>query len=414
MFTWIFKSILIVNAKNYIPICLGILISSFTLLSCERKLPPPHENDLTANGTKAIVISQVITSDRLLSNHCDGVDYIIPYNIDILNNATLTISPGTEIVFGTSNGSSVLLNEVSGRIVAQGTLASPIILRGTGISSEHHRIRLGTKSNNIFSYCQIKDIYGGIALDAYSQYPSNHTTGDITLLNCSLQGCEIALKSEENAQIDSIANCDFRGNTIAIMINPPNLVKLNSSIIIEGNSDNTINIVGSYWGNDSAIFKNIGKSYSLYSNVNLGQAYIDAGVTINLRGGTLSFSGTDNSVKQVQMNDVEILGDNNGYSAIQIRGNVNANITNCNFHNLGINNGTNQYGGIYLDTLVGYTPNSVIHTYSPNLNITNCVFDSLYQHGITTKKMSYIQSNINNTFSHLGIIKQPAQDIYEF
>jgi hypothetical protein len=97
-----------------------------------------------------------ITSDRVLVNGPNEVDYTLNTTIDV--NAKLTIEPG--VIIQCNAGSGIYVGSNAGAIKAIGTSASPIIFRSaSGQKGAWKGIKLENSNNveNEFTYCVIKD-----------------------------------------------------------------------------------------------------------------------------------------------------------------------------------------------------------------------------------------------------------------
>ncbi len=165
---------------------------------------------------KAISISDKVYSGdpQTWTNHNeDGVDYIISGRILFQLNATLTIEPGTEIVF--ENNGSLELN--ASAIHATGTASDPIVFKGKDQTKGYWKgIILYGKTDNQLVYCTIADAGAGTGTSVGAVVVGN-ALGDagLALTNSQIQnsasaGINVHDESTLSAfSSNTITNCQY-------------------------------------------------------------------------------------------------------------------------------------------------------------------------------------------------------------
>lgn len=183
-----------------------------------------YEGHFTIIVDNAAKLSGLISEDKTLTS--DHIYYVVQ-NLGIMENATLTIEPGTRLEF--AEGMGITIGE-GGKIVANGTPSKPIVFTGHN-GAKWAGIRLpnySSSSSNSISYCQINGVY--LEKEVYQPYYAdcvftdisgtpNHffsgLTGErITIHMSSLtRGWEWLTDSEWNASFDiNVTNSNIINN----------------------------------------------------------------------------------------------------------------------------------------------------------------------------------------------------------
>lgn len=178
--------------------------------------PDPGEEPVDA----AIVLDNKVFSEspqHWTNHHTNGIDYVIKGRVLFQVNATLTIDPGTEIVF--EDNASLEMSASS--VKAKGSLSEPILFRGRNdLKGFWKGIVLYGKTDNELVYCTIQDAGGSTNAGAVVV---GNALGDAGL---SLEHCVISNSSSSGIIVNAestlntftgniVTNCDYVASVTA-------------------------------------------------------------------------------------------------------------------------------------------------------------------------------------------------------
>ena len=192
----------------------ALLLSALLLQwACQ---PDPGEEPVDA----AIVLDNKVFSEspqHWTNHHTNGIDYVIKGRVLFQVNATLTIDPGTEIVF--EDNASLEMSASS--VKAKGSLSEPILFRGRNdLKGFWKGIVLYGKTDNELVYCTIQDAGGSTNAGAVVV---GNALGDAGL---SLEHCVISNSSSSGIIVNAestlntftgniVTNCDYVASVTA-------------------------------------------------------------------------------------------------------------------------------------------------------------------------------------------------------
>jgi len=225
--------------KNYYKLTIFILV--LTMSSCDKDIFNP-----TPNSKSTIELSS-ITTETVLKNHKEGVDYIVKSPLEV--RSKLIIEAGVEVQF---EPDTYIYIHSNGSISAEGNASSNIIFTNTGNSvANWSGIIINSKSSlNSLNHCIIEYAGMGMSFGTFNEERSAVTLdgGSVNMNNCIIQ------KSGSNGflTISSINDCTILGfqnnqfienKKFPILVNQNYLpaTNLNSCTFIE-NSKNMIGI----------------------------------------------------------------------------------------------------------------------------------------------------------------------------
>lgn len=270
-------------------------VLAVTLSACKEK----NNGILGAQKLDCTISGNLTLTDR----NPNGIDYYAECDVEVIS-GTLTIEPGTSIMFKSGSGLRILQN---GSIRALGNSASPITMAGETALSPWYGIYITSNSPlNEMSYCNIT---GGASQSNFYNYNiggdkaaaiSITDGGKLALNNSTVSGsASIGIAVNEGSQITGLANV-----TVSNCLSYPMLIAANSLTNSLGLS------TCSFTGNQIqriAIFSNGGTS-GMYLNATqipylvLNMLYISGG-NIVINQGVNIFMGAQSYMQL----------DNNGY-----------------------------------------------------------------------------------------------------
>ena len=378
--------------KSIIPLfTLTVLLSQW---ACK---PDPIEEP--ASG--AIAISNKVYSEnpQTWTNHnTDGVDYIITGRILFQLNSTLTIEPGTEIVF--ENNGSLEMNATS--VHANGVSDDPIIFRGKDNTKGYWKgIILYGKTDNQLNYCTIQDAGGGTGTGVGAVVVGN-ALGDAGLsitnsriLNSASVGLNVHDESTLGAfSSNTITNCDYVGSVTANSLGQ----LAGTANVLTGNTHDQVKVKGDQV-RKSGLWPALPVAF-LFS----GETQIENEITVEA-GATLLFNADAEFVLYKNASTTaKLYADGTPAKPILFKGantvagywkgiNVNAGLAHLTYCNItdGGKSGTSPNNGIlYITKALG----------DVNVTIQHCTVGNSSNHGIcirTNTLANVVQSN--NLFS---------------
>jgi len=354
--------------------------------------------------SNAIAISNEVFSDnpQTWTNHNkNGVDYIITDRILFQVNSTLTIEPGTEIMFGT-NG-SLEMNNTS--IHANGTAAEPIIFRGIDNTRGYWKgIILYGKTDNQLIYCTVQDAGAGAGSSAGAVVVGNGL-GDAGLaltnsriLNSASVGISIGDESTLSAfSSNTITNCDYVASVTANSLGQ----LAGTANTLTGNTHDQVKVKG-VQVRKSGLWPALPVSFLFSGNTQLeNEITVEAGATllfdadaeIILFGNastTAKLFANGTPAKPILFKGVNTAA---GYwRGIKVNKGL-AQFTYCQITDGGKSGTSPNNGILYITQALG----------SVNVTIQNCTVGNSSNHGIcirTNTLASVVQSN--NLFSNIA------------
>ena len=249
------------------------------IITAACNVPAIGKSDYVGNNVDCIrIVEGTITKDAEWPN------FNIPYHIadDLnINNAKLTISAGTEIMFEPRKGMSITNN---GELIANGKEEQIVFTATESAAGSWNCLYFGTSSHGQLENCVIEK--GG----SNSQFPANIVIeqSSINITNCLIKnssGYGIYIKEE-------YAPKSFYNNTITTnrgapistpAINVPNLAENN----LAGNGENFIEVRGGYLEGEldkTSYWENLGLPYRVTDNLTVRSAtlHIAAGVILEM------------------------------------------------------------------------------------------------------------------------------------
>ena len=203
-----------------------------------------------STGAPISITNKVFSNkqENWTNHNKDGVDYIISDRILFQQNSTLTIEPGTEVVFE----NNAHLEFSSSTIKAIGTSSAPILMHGKDRTKGFWAgIAMYGKTDNTLAYCQIEDAGGPSQLSSgeLGSVIIGTALGDAGL---SLENCHIAnsasfglyIRSESTLQAFSsnvITACDYiaqvRANSLGQLVGTANTLtgNVHDQVKVTGN-----------------------------------------------------------------------------------------------------------------------------------------------------------------------------------
>jgi hypothetical protein len=341
--------------------------------------PDPIEEP--ADG--AIAISNKVYSEtpQTWTNHNkNGVDYIITGRILFQLNATLTIEPGTEIVF--ENNGSLEMNATV--LHATGTAADPIVFRGKDNSKGYWKgIVLYGKTDNQLNYCTIQDAGAGTGTGIGAVVVGN-ALGDAGLSitntrigNSASVGLDVYDESTLSAfSSNTITTCDYVASVTANSLGQ----LAGTANVLTGNTHDQVKVKGDQV-RKSGLWPALPVAF-LFS----GETQIENEVTIEA-GATLLF-GADAELILYQNNSTsgKLFANGTPVKPILFKGanttagywkgiKVNAglaNLTYCNISDGGKTGSSPHTGNLYITKTLG----------NVNVTIQHCTVGNSSNHGI--------------------------------
>ena len=241
-------------------------------------------DDATATAQSLTTeISSNITSDRTLTS---DTTYVVTTTVDVRNQSTLTIEPGTQVRFSSNEG----LKIVSGSaLVAEGTSDDPITMTATAGNEQQGWWKgvaiFSNNANNAFDYVEIRHAGSGtigtsideaanIALDNAQLTLSNSTVTDGGGYGLYIQGSQGAGSLE-----------GFSANSFADNANGPLWIPFESIGAMDANSSfadgTSVRIYGARLNSDATVTALSGDTpYRFTSGFNRPEVG-DATLTIN-------------------------------------------------------------------------------------------------------------------------------------
>lgn len=158
---------------------------------------------LIAYGQNAVFINnQTIASNTTWNS---TLPYIIYKSVTVAQQATLTILPGTKVLFHGNSGM-----HIRGKLVATGTAADPVLFSGNRTESLYAEEPgqwnglhfYSSSSNSKLHYTQIKNAVIGITMDSLS----TNSTAKLTLTNSTIKNMAVAGFVGYNTELDAFNN----------------------------------------------------------------------------------------------------------------------------------------------------------------------------------------------------------------
>ncbi|ETZ24606.1 hypothetical protein [Pedobacter sp. V48] len=158
---------------------------------------------LIAYGQNAVFINnQTITSNTTWNS---TLPYIIYKSVTVAPQTTLTILPGTKVLFHGNSGMNI-----RGKLIATGTPADPVLFSGDRTESMYAEEPgqwnglhfYSSSSNSKLHYTQIKNAVIGITVDSLS----TNSTAKLALTNSTIKNMAIAGFVGYTAQLDAYNN----------------------------------------------------------------------------------------------------------------------------------------------------------------------------------------------------------------
>lgn len=389
-----------------------IALVALTTFSCSSDNEAPIDtNNNTVISQDAITLACDINDDTTLTNHAEGVDYIVECNVDV--KALLTIEPGTTIVFKSDKSIYV---DIGGALSAIGTSSNQITFKGEEALSGYWK-GIGFKSadvRNELNHVNINDTGSNAVLydikAAIAVYDGS-VDAKLTLKNSKIQNTNgIGLVIESDADLREFSNNTFTNNTEqAIKLSANHASKIDANSIFTNNGFDGVTIRRSNL--------NIGSEH-VWQGINyLVEGKINVEVGLKLNAGT-NLKFTTNGYLFIDESNAYINAIGTASNNINISGETSL---SGSWRGIGIHssNPLNQfrycnlkYGGS--DEIHGWVNRKgIIILYDASgvtskLRVENCNISDSDGDGIIIHDMStLIQSN--NTFSNIA-----GNDIYYY
>lgn len=276
-----------------------IFVVSIFSFSCKKNNPLAYD----------VLVDQDITTNTTWTKN---KIYFVQGNIEINNNAILTIEPGTTIKFD-KDAELDVGNSSYGTVIAKGTADDPIIFTSnTSVKTEGdwYGIWLYSAANNCdFEYCTFE--YGG----GYSSDDGvmNLDGTNATFRSCTFQNNDSYGVCASNAGFDAFSANTFANNsTNPIYVYSQYVQEIGTGNVYDGGTididDGTVDKTG------TVIWKNQGIPYKVLENLYIGSS---SGTTLSFEPGTI-----------VTFNhDIEVSVGSSGYGSIICEGTTDAHIT---------------------------------------------------------------------------------------
>jgi hypothetical protein len=158
---------------------------------------------LIAYGQNAVFINnQTIISNTTWNS---TLPYIIYKSVTVAPQTTLTILPGTKVLFHGNSGMNI-----RGKLIATGTPTSPVLFSGDRMESMYaeepgqwNGIHFySSSSNSKLHYTQIKNAVIGITVDSLS----TNSTSKLSLTNSTIKNMAVAGFTGYNAELEAFNN----------------------------------------------------------------------------------------------------------------------------------------------------------------------------------------------------------------
>jgi hypothetical protein len=371
----------------------------------------PHfsANTATGNVGNYLLVTTATVASNLLINSSSMVTGAIMFNTSLTINAGATLTLGAGVACKFLGGS--LSVDVSGTLVANGTMASPVIFTSsgddsaggdtnsdgpsTGNGADWRGLAFGpTSGASSLTYAEVR--YGGGYLVANAEVASNATFSHCTFRNGYAHAMNLT-----SAARPSVSNCAFTNNGGTAVNNAdiaavPGFVNNTAS----GNMANYINVTGATVSTNLAIGAQsvIGGALVISTNVNVqpsGTLTLNQGVVVKLNGnnlvtvdGALNLRGTSyEPVVLTALSDDSWGGDtgNNGPTTG----------SPAWWYGIVVNSGAGT--SIFENAIIRY-PGSAYYagvtSTSPNLRLRAVRVDSGYANGFTLSAVSGNPANL--------------------
>lgn len=197
------------------------------------------------DNTQALTMSEtVISSDLVLQDRVNGVDYIISNNIQI--NANLTIKPGVTIQF--ADGAGLQVNE-EGSLTAVGATGNIIYFTSkSGKRSAWKGITiLSNGGKNVLSYCKVE--HGG-ATNSFGTgnviIGSGTNTGSIEISNSEItaSGSNGILLSEGSKLVGFVGNNIHTNSDFPVSMHVTDAMNMDNANQYSNNGKEFVQLVG--------------------------------------------------------------------------------------------------------------------------------------------------------------------------
>lgn len=218
-----------------------IALVALTTFSCSSDNEAPTDtNNNTVISQDAITLACDINDDTTLTNHAEGVDYIVECNVDV--KALLTIEPGTTIVFKSDKSIYV---DTGGALSAIGTSSNQITFKGEQAIPGYWK-GIGFESNDVrneLNFTVISDAGSSpIASTWYNKKAAvvilkTVNTGKLSLKNSTIQNTNgiglVAMNHITNysiADLHAFSNNNFNNNSsYAVRVSSKHVGKIDSN-----------------------------------------------------------------------------------------------------------------------------------------------------------------------------------------
>lgn len=362
--------------------------------------PDPSEEPVDAS----IVLDSKVFSEspqRWTNHHANGVDYIIKGRLLFQINSTLTIDPGTEIVF--ENNASLEMNMSS--LKARGSLSEPIIFRGSNSTKGFWKgIVLYGKTDHELIYSTIQDAGGGTSTTVGAVVVGN-ALGDagLSLEHCSISnsssnGILVTAESTLNAfNNNTVTNCDYvayvTANSLGQLAGTANT--------LTGNTHDQVKVKGDQVRKPGLWpFLPIGFLFS-------GETQLENEVTIEPGAVLLFDAGAELVLYQNNSTSSKLFANGTPAKPIVFKGanttpgywngiRVDAGLarfTYCNFSDAGKSGSSPHTGNLYITKTLG----------NVDVTIQNCAVSNSSNHGICVRTNTLSSVTLsNNLFSAIA------------
>jgi Right handed beta helix region len=356
-------------------------------------------------------VDGVFTTAQTWKNHNpDGIDYIVTGDITI-QNASLTIEPGVEIVF--ENNTDLEIRNSTLKSI--GAPASHIIFRGNSRTAGFWRgITIYGKNDNQMAYCDISDAgkydTGGFSSFGGGAVIVGNGLGDATL---SLENCRIENISTYGLYINDASKLStFVSNTIT-KCDYPVFIYVNAVGQLAGTNNqfngNTHDLIKVKGGQviDNALWPALNSDYLCSDQINIkSEVNIEAGAKLffDVNAGIELYNGIPNNCK--------LIADGTPAKPILFKGNV----TQAGYWNgIAISGGLarlsncviSDAGRVSASGSGNSAPTGAIWTWvglqQVNVTVQNCTVSNSSSHGIVVRNNAV--SNVtmsNNLFSGIN------------
>ena len=355
---------------------------------------------------KAQEIKNPISENLILKDLGLAIDYIVTNNVEVNNNAILTIEPGVCIAFERTSG--YLTVRAGATVKMNGTASKPIQFRGSGATSGTEKgswgyIDISTNSDNILEYVEF--INGGSSTSNGALRITGSGTASIS--NCKITG---SLGQGINASASATIK-KFQNNTVTGCEKEPVYLGHISQVadfdITSKLTGNTTDYVSLYYGTLSNVDLTINRTTVPY--------YISSGIAIEkaltINEGVVFQMGPNGRLSIDRTGSVKMLGTASNPIKFTPYGN---NTEPGSWGQISINTNNDnrlEYVEIYYSS--GSSSNGSIYISDGTASIKNCTIVGSEGYGIYVRYDSKIKSFTGNKITkckkspvYLGHIEQ--------